>query len=219
MPHVLLSGFEPFDGADANPSWDAVAALADSWDGPAELSAVRLPVEFARASSYLLQAVKDRSPDIVIATGVAQGRRHVTPERVALNLDDARIPDNAGARPVETPIDPEGPAALWSTLPVSRIVEGLTAATIPARVSLSAGAYVCNHTFFRLQAADAPTVRRSGFIHVPATTEMGLGEDVPTMPLATLIEALRIAVATTLATLEDDQACFSSSVRRPAHPS
>ncbi len=203
MPHVLLSGFEPFDDARANSSWDAVELLASRWDGPVTLEALRLPVEFRRASTLLDQAIAASSPDVVIATGVAVGRREVTPERVALNLDDARIPDNSGAQPIDRAIDPNGPAALWSTMPVARIVADLAAEGIPARVSLTAGAYVCNHTFFVLQHTAAPSVRRSGFVHVPATPEMGLRDDVPTLPLDEIARALGIAVRTTVASLAD----------------
>jgi len=201
MRRVLITGFEPFKDAPANPSWDAVSLLASAWDGPDELVPLRLPVAFADAPARLYKAIDVHSPDIVIATGVAEGRSHITPERVALNLDDARIPDNTGEQPLDRPIEHGAPAALWTSLPDKAIVAALESHGIPARVSLSAGAYVCNHTFFELQRASGPSVRRSGFIHVPATAEMGLGEDVPTMPVETIASALRIAVEVTLASL------------------
>jgi len=203
MPTVLITGFEPFKDAPVNPSWDAVALLAEGWDGPADLATLRLPVVFGEAPRLLREAIAVHSPDVVIATGVAEGRTAITPERVAINLDDAPIPDNAGNRPDDVAIEPAGPAGRWTTLPDKRIVAALEAAGIPARVSLSAGAYVCNHTFYDLQRALAGSGVPSGFIHVPATPEMRLA-DVPTLPVGTIAAGLRIAVEVTLASFGDD---------------
>ena len=121
MATILLTGFEPFGGDDGNPSGDAVREIARTWNGPATLVTAILPVEFGRAAELLRERIREMRPDVVIATGLAGGRRVVTPERVAINLRDARIPDNAGAWPVDKPSVTGGPAAYFSTLPVKRI--------------------------------------------------------------------------------------------------
>lgn len=194
MTRVLLTGFEPFAGGLVNPSWDAVEVVAATWRGEAEILARRLPVEFGRAASMLLEWVEAEVPDIVIAVGVAEGRTGVTPERVAINLDDAAIPDNAGSQPVEAEVVPGADAALWSTLPVKEMVTAIRAQGLPASVPLSAGSFVCNHVFYSLQHALAGRDAVSGFIHVPASPEMNLGPEVPTMALADIASALDVAV-------------------------
>ena len=201
MARVLLTGFEPFANAPVNPSWDALESLAAEWSSPHEVVVKRLPVAFGSAGRRLLEHVAAHTPDAVVAVGVAEGRRHITPERVAINLRDARIPDNAGRQPKDAPCIAGAPAAYFSTLPVTAIVDALNTAQIPAQASLSAGAYVCNDTFFALQHALTGLGVASGFIHVPATPQMGLGDDVPTMPLEQIARALNLAVEVTLASL------------------
>lgn len=198
MTRVLLTGFEPFADAPVNPSWDAVELVGRTWDGTDELVVRKLPVAFGSAGRRLMEHIAAHTPDIVIATGVAEGRTGITPERIAINLRDASMPDNKGRRPVETPVLDGGPNAWWSTLPVTAIVDALRAAGIPASVSLSAGTYVCNDTFYALQHAMSGLDVPSGFIHVPATWEMRLGRDVPTLPLHEIARGLKIAVETTL---------------------
>ncbi len=194
MTRVLLTGFEPFDGASVNPSWDAVELAGATWRGEAEVVVARLPVDFGRASSELLALVVAHAPDVVIAVGVAEGRVGVTPERVAVNLDDAPIADNAGNQPVDAPIVPGADAALWTTLPVKEMVAAIRARGLPASLSMSAGTFVCNHVFYALQHALLGRGEFSGFIHVPATPEMALGPDVPTMTVADIATALTTAV-------------------------
>lgn len=174
---VLLTGFEPFAGTARNPSWDAVSRIAASWDGPEVVEAVLLPVAFDRSVSALRAAVADVRPDVVVAVGLAEGRRAITPERVAVNLDDARIPDADGAQPVDVPALPGGAAAYFTSLPVKRMVAAAVAAGAPAELSSTAGAYVCNHVFVALQAlaAEHPGMR-AGFVHVPATPDTRASE-------------------------------------------
>lgn len=200
---VLLTGFESFADHATNPSWDAVDRVASGWDGPERVVAVRLPVEFGVAAERLAAAVAEHRPDVVLGAGLAAGRAEITPERVAVNIRDGRIPDNAGALPVDEPIEPLGDVARWSTLPIKAIVSALREAGIPAAVSNTAGTFVCNEVFYALQWAlrDHPAVR-SGFIHVPATPETGGGDD-PTLALETIVDALRIAVRVTLDTAGD----------------
>lgn len=184
MPTVLLTGFEPFDGAASNSSWEAVRRVT----GVEGLVMAELPVEFGRASEVLAGLIAEHSPDLVIATGLADGRTAITPERVAINLEDARIPDNAGAQPRERTIDPDGPAAYLSGLPVRAIADAITAAGIPAQVSLSAGAFVCNSVMYRLLGS-VPEGVVAGFIHVPSA------DDLPVDEIAT---GLAIAVRVSL---------------------
>ena len=198
MARVLLTGFDPFGDAAINPSWDAVELVASTWFHSAELVTRRLPVTFGSAGRRLTEHVVAHTPDVVIAVGVAEGRAAVTPERVAINLRDARIPDNVGRQPVETPSIQGAPAAYFSTLPVTRIVSALRQAGIPSEASLTAGTYVCNDAFFALQHSLKGLGVASGFIHVPATPEMELGPDVPTLPLGEIARALRIARETAL---------------------
>ena len=193
---VLLSGFEPFDGAESNSSWDAVQAVARDWTGAASITHVVLPVEFGAAWERLARAITEHAPEVVIAVGLADGRSAVTPERIAINLRDARIPDNGGAQPRERPVLEDGPAAYFTGLPVSEIVEAIRASGIASHDSLSAGAYVCNDVMYRLMhevASERPGLV-AGFIHVPAAAAM---------PVGTIARALAIAVDTTVQSFEN----------------
>ncbi|WP_150306735.1 pyroglutamyl-peptidase I [Planctomonas psychrotolerans] len=208
MTVVLLTGFDPFAGADSNPSWDAVRLVRDGWLHPETLEVARLPVEFERAGIEL-DALLDRlRPDLVIATGLAEGRSDITPERVAINLADARIPDNAGASPIDAPVVPGGPAAYFSSLPVKAAVAALHAAGVPAAVSQTAGTFVCNAVFYRLQHALAGSAARGGFVHVPASLESaraapGDSAPVPTIASDVVARALDILIRTCLDTDTD----------------
>lgn len=205
---VLVTGFEPFDRDSVNPSWELARAL-DGWrpdlpDGlAAEVTAVQLPCVFGRAIDHLDAALRQRPPDLVIALGLAGGRAELTPERVAINLDDARIPDNAGARPIDEPVVPGAPAAYFSTLPIKAIVRDLRAAGVPASVSGTAGSFVCNHLFFALMhrlATDPALARtRGGFVHVPSLPEQAARQPgQPSMALAEQLRGLRQLVTTAL---------------------
>lgn len=178
---TLLTGFEPFGGAATNSSWEAVQRVEGVVTG-------LLPVEFGRASVVLADLIAQHRPDVVIAVGLADGRTAITPERVAINLTDARIPDNAGDQPRDLPVDLDGPAAYFSGLPVRAIADAISAAGIPAQVSLSAGAYVCNAVMYRLLASVGPGVT-AGFIHVPSENDL---------PVDEIARGLAIAVAVTL---------------------
>ncbi|MET0303172.1 MAG: pyroglutamyl-peptidase I [Microbacteriaceae bacterium] len=204
MTTVLLTGFEPFAGAAVNPSWDAVERVARDWSGPETVVAVRLPVEFGRVDALLEAAVAEHSPDVLIAVGLAEGRDAITPERIGINVDDARIPDNAGDQRIDSPIEADGPAARFSTLPIKAIVEALRAAGVPATVSSTAGTFVCNHVAYAAPglSASRPGLR-AGFVHVPATPELGAHASVPTLELATIVDGLRIAVETAVRTTTD----------------
>ena len=176
--NIIVTGFEPFGGASVNASWESVKALTG-------VRTVLLPVSFARAADAVRKIVAG-APDAVICVGEAGGRKAISVERVAVNLMDASIPDNDGAQPRDTPLKPNGPAAYFSTLPTRQMVERMRAAGLAAELSYTAGAYVCNATFFTLMDAVAESGRPipAGFIHVPARD----------MPADEITRALRIAV-------------------------
>lgn len=185
MSRVLVTGFEPFGGSAVNPSQKIVDAL----DG------VVLPVAYARAAEALRVAIREHEPELVISFGQAE-RAYVSVERFALNLDDAGNVDNEGASSA-APIDPDGPAAYRSTLPVDAIVEALRADGIPAAASRDAGGFLCNHVFYALMRTldqERPQAR-GGFVHVPLLPEQALDKAAPSMPLEMLVRAARVIVA------------------------
>ncbi len=192
---MLLSGFEPFDGAASNSSWDAVQRVVRDWRGAASIADVVLPVEFDTAWRRLERAIVEHEPDVVIAVGLADGRSAITPERIAINLRDARIPDNAGAQPRNQPVLLEGPAAYFSGLPVVEISDAIRESGIPSDVSLSAGAYVCNDLMYALmhEVASGRPHLVAGFIHVPPESAM---------PVETIARGLAIAVEATVQAFE-----------------
>lgn len=189
---VLLTGFEPFGGDAANPSWEAARlAAATLREQGVAADARELPVEFGRAGEILLAAVEEASPAVVIAVGLAAGREAITPERVAINIRDARIPDNAGASPVDEPVAPDGPVGLFSTLPIKAMVAAVHGnPELPAAVSQTAGTYVCNDVFYLLQHRLAGTGVRSGFVHVPSADVIS-----PRLCAEALVAMTRVALS------------------------
>jgi pyroglutamyl-peptidase len=199
---VLLTGFEPFDGAETNPSQDVIAVVSESWTGPERLITAVLPVSFDRSAAALADLLAEHEPDVVIATGLAGGRTAVSVERIAVNLIDARIPDADGVHPVNAQSINAGDLAALSTLPVKAIHAAIDEAGIPVELSLSAGLYVCNHVFMHLTAWAGARAARAGFIHLPwAIGQASAGE--PELPIEQLVEALRIAVRVSLDTPSD----------------
>ncbi|MDO5663291.1 MAG: pyroglutamyl-peptidase I [Brachybacterium sp.] len=179
---VLLSGFEPFDGAATNPSWEAVHRAAELLRAEGiTAQPLLLPVEFTVAAERLIAAARELRPDLVIAVGLAAGRTAITPERVAVNIQDARIPDNAGAAPVDVPCVSDGPVGYFSTLPIKAMTAAMSAIEgVTATVSQTAGTYVCNDVFYQLQhALDVDVVLhdadiRGGFVHIPEAEVIGV---------------------------------------------
>lgn len=205
--NVLLTGFEPFEQEAINPSWEAVRAL-DGWrlDG-AVVHARRISCVFGTALRELDAAIDELQPQLVLAIGLAGGRSEITPERVAINVDDGRICDNAGCQPIDVPVVAGAPAAYFSNLPIKAMVRDLRAAGIPAAVSNTAGTFVCNHLFFGLmhRIATRPEAgMRGGFIHIPYLTGQAARlPGQPSMALETLVAGLRVAIATALSVRED----------------
>ena len=196
-PTLLLTGFDPFDGAKSNPSWEAASALDGRIVGGHRIVARQLPTEFDASLRALRNAIRETEPSLVVSLGLAGGRKELSLERVAINVDDARIPDNAGAQPIDARIAARGPAAYFSTLPIKAMLATLRKHGIPAQVSQTAGTYVCNHVFYGLMhALRRKRGVRGGFIHVP---EAGRGG----MPLDEIVEGLRIALRVAATTYSD----------------
>ena len=192
---ILLTGFEPFGGEDINPAWEVARSLDGEHLGGALVVARQLPCVFGRALSALHEALHEVRPDLVLALGQAGGRCDFSIERVAINVDDARIADNQGSQPIDQPVVPGGPAAYFSTLPIKAMVAGLRAAGLPASVSQTAGTFVCNHVFYGLQHQLAGSTVRSGFMHIPYLPEQAAHHPgQPSLPLSLLIDGTRLAL-------------------------
>jgi pyroglutamyl-peptidase len=205
MTRVLLTGFEPFDDATVNPSWQAVRLVAKKPPDGVSLTSVLLPVVFGDAIERLRAAVEAADAEVVVCVGQAGGRPAVTVERVAINIDDARIPDNAGGRPVDEPVVAGGPAAYFATLPVKACVAAVREAGLPAAVSHTAGTFLCNHVFYGLMhliATERPAVK-GGFVHVPYLPEQVTAGDQPALPAHAIATALIAIVSAAVATTAD----------------
>ncbi len=187
MIKVLLTGFEPFGKAALNPSGEIVKQIS----GENIVTAI-LPVAYTRSAAVLLALIGEHKPDVVISLGQAEGRTQITPERIAINLDDGRLADNEGVLRIDVPIVLGGPVAYESTLPIKEFVEAIKAAGVPAAVSLSAGAFLCNHIFYVAQDKLKGSHIRSGFVHVPLMDEQAAEfPGMPTMPLDQMVKAVR----------------------------
>ena len=187
MTKVLLTGFEPFGTATSNPSGEIVKQIS----GDNIVTAI-LPVAYAQSAEHLLALIARHNPDVVICFGQAEGRAQITPEKVAINLDDARLADNAGVLRNDVKILENGPDAYFTTLPIKEMVEAIKAAGVPASVSLSAGAFLCNHVFYVAQNKFAGSKVRSGFVHVPLMDSQAPEfPGMPTMPLDQMVKAVR----------------------------
>ena len=196
---VLISGFKPFGGATLNPSELLVNVLEQDQIPGVELFTVILPVEFDRSAEILLEKVTQIQPDLVIAFGQAEGRTAINPEKFAINLDDARIPDNSGDERKDVVIDKNGSDSYVTTLPIEMMVDAMKRAGYPADISLSAGAFVCNHIFYKLQKTLSGSNIRSGFVHLPLVTEQS--SEFPgkfTMELENMVSATKAAILSAL---------------------
>jgi pyroglutamyl-peptidase len=202
---VLLTGFQPFGGEQVNPSWQAVSALQGARIAGHRVVARELPVAFGTSLKALRAALKETQPALVICVGQAGGRAQLSLERVAINVDDARIPDNRGQQPVDMPVIGDGPAAYFTTLPIKAMREALHTAGFPAEISQTAGTYVCNHVFYGLMhALRRQRAVRAGFIHIPySPAQASAHPGAPSLAVETVTQALREAVRVALATRDD----------------
>ncbi len=193
MKKLLITGFDPFGGEAVNPSWEAVRLLPQTV-GDWEVHKRQIPTVFGKAAEAVLAAAEEVKPHAILCIGQAGGRSAVTPEVVAINLREARIADNEGAQPVNTPVVPEGPAAYFATVPVREMVAAIGEAGLPAALSLSAGAFVCNDVLYTLLhrycGGDTPV----GFIHVPYLPQQAK-EGQPSLTLEEITAALRASIS------------------------
>ena len=204
-PTILLAGFAPFDGQSVNPSWEAVRALRGKRIAGHRIVARCLPVAFDASLEQLRAALRETSPALVVCVGLAGGRERISLERIAINVDDARIPDNEGDQPIDEAVVAGGPAAYFSTLPIKSMLAGLREAGFPVEVSQTAGTYVCNHVFYGLMHALRNRRRiRAGFIHIPYSPEQAAAiAEAPCVAVETVIDALRLALRIAIGTRID----------------
>ena len=190
MKKLLITGFDPFGGAVINPSWEAVKLLPDEI-GEYKLYKLQIPTIFGLAPRTVLEKAAEIQPDVIISVGQAGTRKAVTPERIGINVRDARITDNAGSSPTDEAIVPGGPDGLFSTLPVKAMIDAINGAGLPGAISNTAGTFVCNDVLYSLLHRYAGTHVRCGFIHVPWLPEQG----EPSLPLEDTAKALAAAIS------------------------
>ena len=193
---ILVTGFDPFGGEKVNPALEVVKSLPSEIHG-AEIHWVEIPTVFYQSAEVLETAIVHYQPDAVLCIGQAGGRASLTPERVAINQDDARIPDNQGNQPIDTPIRLDGQAAYFSTLPIKAMVQAIKEEGLPATVSNTAGTFVCNHLMYQaLYLADKkfPDMR-AGFMHIPYMTEQVINKpNTASMSLTDIVRGIEAAI-------------------------
>ena len=203
FPTVLVTGFDPFGANTVNPSWMVVQALHGRQIGGHRVVGAPLPTVFGHSLDALRELLLRHRPALAICIGQAGGRGALSLERVAINVNDARIADNAGAQPVDTPVLAGGPAAYFSTLPIKAMLASLLEEGINAEVSQTAGTFVCNHVFYGLmhELASRPELRhtRGGLVHVPWLPSQGQ----PSMRLDEIVQGIKTGIECALATLTD----------------
>lgn len=193
---ILVTGFDPFGGEAINPAGEAVNALPDMIKG-AEIHKLEIPTVFHKSSDKVKEAVKEIQPDVILAVGQAGGRFEITPERVAINIDDARIPDNERNQPIDVPIQEDGENAYFTKLPFKAMVAAMKEAGIPASVSNTAGTFVCNHIMYQVLYMidkEFPDIT-GGFVHVPFIPEQVTDKPgKPSMNLADITKGLKAGI-------------------------
>ena len=200
MRHILVTGFEPFGGETINPSWEVVKQLEGMIIDDCRVVTRQLPCVFGESLTVLNAAIDELNPAVVIAVGQAGGRVDITVERVGINVDDARIPDNRGQQPIDVAIVPGGPAAWFSSLPIKAMVAAMREKGIPASVSQTAGTFVCNHVMYGvLHKIGENAEMKGGFIHIPYLPEQAAAHaGAPSMAAQTVKDALEIAITVAL---------------------
>lgn len=193
---LLITGFDPFGGEKTNPAIEVVKRLPAAIAG-ATVVPLEIPTVFGTCAEVVRQAIITERPDVVLSVGQAGGRSALTPERIAINLDDGRIPDNAGFQPIDQPIQPNGPAAYFTQLPVKAMAQAIRQAGLPSHVSTTAGTYVCNHIMYQVQhlrATEFPQLQ-AGFIHIPFLPEQVVQRSgVPSLSLTDDVRGLTAAI-------------------------
>lgn len=205
---ILVTGFDPFGGAKVNPAYEAVKLLPDVV-GEAQIIKIEIPTVFGRDEEVVRAAVDEHHPDIVLCVGQAGGRSGITVERIAVNLMEARIPDNDGNQPMDKPIKKDGENAYFASVPVKSMVQYIKSANIPARISYTAGTYVCNDIMYRvLYMIDREYPQmKGGFVHVPYLPEqvLELPDGTPSMSAEMISKALECALKAIVENREDMQ--------------
>ena len=203
--NILVTGFDPFGGEAVNPAWEAVQRLPKTIAGHT-IQKLEIPTVFKKSKDVIASALSKGDVDVVLAIGQAGGRTEITPERVGINIDDARIADNEGQQPIDEAIQPTGAPAYFSNLPVKRMTEAIKTAGVPARLSNTAGTFVCNHILYQLgylQDTAYPNMQ-FGFIHVPFIPEQVTHKPgQPSMSLESIVKGLEAAIAVIDGTEED----------------
>jgi pyroglutamyl-peptidase len=193
---LLITGFDPFGNEKINPAWEAVKLLP-SQIGNVEVNKLQVPTVFNKSIDVLLEGIKEHKPDVVLCIGQAGGRFDISIERVAINLDDARIKDNEGNQPIDEKIYLDGESAYFTTLPIKAMVEEIKKVKIPSSISNTAGTFVCNHIMYGLlyHINKFSLAKKGGFIHVPFITEQVIDKkNVPYMELETIAKGLEAAI-------------------------
>ena len=197
---ILLTGFDPFGGESINPSWEVVRRIPEKIKDT-EIKGIQIPTVFQKSFEVLKKEIEIFNPDVVICVGQAGGRQGITPERIAINVDDARIADNENNQPIDFPIQKDGESAYFSTLPIKAMVDKMTASGLPASVSNTAGTFVCNHIMYQVlyyASKNHPSLK-AGFIHVPFLPEqVKENNQYPSMELEEMVEALTLCVETVI---------------------
>ncbi|EAX47487.1 pyrrolidone-carboxylate peptidase [Thermosinus carboxydivorans Nor1] len=206
MKKVLVTGFGPFGGEPVNPALEAIKLLNGRELAGACIVTRELPVVRQECIDAIIRYIAEIDPVIVLAVGQAGGRLDITPERVAINVDDFRIKDNAGNQVIDEPVVPGGPAAYFSTLPIKAMVQKMKDGGIPATVSNTAGTFICNHLFYGLMhhLAQEGNIRRGGFVHIPYLPEQAVrNPGQPSMSIETIVKGLELAIQAALTTQTD----------------
>lgn len=197
MTTILVTGFDPFGGESVNPAWESVKALAQRKTDAYRVEVRELPTVFDKSLHCLYQAIEEIRPDIVLCVGQAGGRSAFSIERVAINVNDARIPDNEGNQPLDTPVVEGGPVGYWTTLPIKAIAQRLKEHGVPVTISQTAGTFVCNHLFYGLMhyIAEQKASIRGGFIHIPYLPEQAAQKaGQPSMAIETIVKGLQTTI-------------------------
>ena len=203
MKKVLITGFEPFGGASINPALEAVKKLGQATLDGGNIVVCDVPVTRYESIDTVVAAIEQHQPDIVITVGQAAGRAGITPERVAINLDDFRIPDNGGNQPIDEPVVADGPDAYFSTLPIKAIAQSLQERGIPCQVSNTAGTFVCNHLFYGIQHYLRDKNIAHGFVHIPLLPSQDTTGNQATMSLDVIVEGLRLVAQASIDNEQD----------------
>ena len=197
---VLVTGFDPFGGEKLNPALEAIKSLPSEIQG-AEVRWLEVPTVFYKSAKILEEEIRIYQPDIVLCIGQAGGRKGLTPERVAINQDDARIQDNEGNQPIDRPIQLDGPPAYFSSLPIKAMVQAIKEEGLPASVSNTAGTFVCNHLMYQvlyLVEKEFPTIK-AGFLHIPYMMEQVIDKpNTPAMDLVDIVQGIEAAIRATI---------------------